>query len=350
MGSSRDRAMQETPRTVSIILPTYNRARFLPQALSSIRDQQFSDWELIVVDDGSTDETRDVVPRLTAEFAQPVRYIYQENQGAYGARNTGLDHARGKYIAFYDSDDVWLPHHLADCVQALEAHPEVDWVYGACRMMNESTGEIIAENTFYVDGKPRPFLSLKNQAAGSLRIVNDGNVLVAMIEHGLYNGLQNSLLRATLFDGMRFEHDARNEAEDQLVVIRVLAKGHRLAYFDNVHVIYRVHESNSSAAGSGGDLSRQQRVIGLMIAGYEKLLREGDWSPVVRRALRRRLARECFWCQGYATLWQSGQRQDAIKMFRRGLMYWPWGWQYWKTYAACNVRMLLRSCFSGGIQ
>src|SRR5262245_53377862 len=100
---------------VSIILPTFNRARFLPEACAAIRGQRWADWELIVVDDGSTDDTERVVREQTAGWQQPVKYVRQKNQGAYGARNTGLDHARGKYIAFYDSDDLWLPHHLADC-------------------------------------------------------------------------------------------------------------------------------------------------------------------------------------------------------------------------------------------
>src|SRR5947207_12487932 len=89
--------------TVSIVLPTYNRAPFLPQAFAAIQGQQWTDWELIVVDDGSTDNTPLIIADLSAELRQQVLYIYQENQGAYGARNIGLDHARSKYIAFYDS-------------------------------------------------------------------------------------------------------------------------------------------------------------------------------------------------------------------------------------------------------
>ncbi|HEY8503179.1 MAG TPA: glycosyltransferase family A protein, partial [Gemmataceae bacterium] len=103
----------DAPRpAVSIILPTYNRAKFLPQAFASIRSQQYTDWELIVVDDGSTDDTRAVVQELSKDVPQPVRYVYQDNQGPAGARNKGLDLASGKYVAFFDSDDVWLPHHL----------------------------------------------------------------------------------------------------------------------------------------------------------------------------------------------------------------------------------------------
>ncbi len=122
-----------SPPTVSIILPTYNRAPFLTEAIRSIREQEFADWELIIVDDGSTDESPQLIERLIADIHQPVHYVRQENKGAYGARNTGLDHATGKYVAFFDSDDQWLPHHLGDCVGALAANPAVDWVYGACR-------------------------------------------------------------------------------------------------------------------------------------------------------------------------------------------------------------------------
>src|SRR6516225_5774559 len=99
---------------VSIVLPTYNRARFLPQALESIRAQTWTDWELIIVDDGSCDDTAAVVRRLAAETDRPVRYVWQENGGPAAARNAGLDLARGTYVAFFDSDDYWLPHHLED--------------------------------------------------------------------------------------------------------------------------------------------------------------------------------------------------------------------------------------------
>ena len=139
---------------VSVILPTFNRARFLPEAFAWIRAQTFTDWELIVVDDGSTDNTRELTADLSKSIPQPVRYIHQENRGAYGARNTGLDNATGRYLAFFDSDDLWLPHHLANCAAALAAHSEVSWVYGACRLVNEATGQVVAATSFRMNGSP----------------------------------------------------------------------------------------------------------------------------------------------------------------------------------------------------
>lgn len=93
----------------SVILPTYNRAELLTHAVQSVIDQTFEDWELIIVDDGSTDNTRELLDTLDDSR---VRYIKQENQGKGGARNTGLKFTRGQYVCFLDSDDIFYKDHL----------------------------------------------------------------------------------------------------------------------------------------------------------------------------------------------------------------------------------------------
>ena len=322
---------------VSIILPTYNRAKFLPEAFAAIQGQAWTDWELIVVDDGSTDNTRELFAGLTRGWRQPVRYIYQENQGAYGARNTGLDQAGGKYIAFYDSDDVWLPHHLSECVQAFEANADVDWVYGSCRMVNLTTGKEIAPTTFHVAGQPRPFLSLLRREVGRLRIIEDGDAACCQIEHGLFCGLQNSVIRRRLFENYRFDAALRNEAEDQVIVIWALASGFKFGYFDNIHVVYNVHESNSSSASLSLPVEKQKRLHEAMIAGFERLKTIAPLSAQERRALARRLGDEHFWHLGYATHWMHGDKEAALASFRRGIAAWPWNWRYWKTLLAAAI-------------
>ena len=117
---------------VTIVLPTFDRASFLPDAFASIQTQTFTDWELIVVDDGSGDATRDVVGAFAASSGRPVRYVYQTNQGPAAARNRGVREARTPYLAFFDSDDLWLPDYLMRGVTALEANPDIDWVFSAC--------------------------------------------------------------------------------------------------------------------------------------------------------------------------------------------------------------------------
>ncbi len=317
---------------VSIILPTYNRSPFLGEAFDSICGQSWTDWELIVVDDGSMDETREMVAQLSSDFSQPTRYVYQQNLGTNAARNTGLDNATGKYVAFFDSDDIWLAHHLKNCVEELESNPDVDWVYGACRILNHATGEVLAPSTFYVDGKARPFLRLKTRTNGVLHIIEDSSVVECQITHGLYCGLQNSVLRRALFQDKRFESASRNEAEDQLFTLSSLRHGCRLAFIDRVHVDYRIHDGNSSAVGNTLNNDKTERVLRLLVAGYERMLAEPNWTLIERRALYRRLNREYFWNLGYATLWMSGRRREALQMFRQGLRYWPWDWRCWKTY------------------
>jgi glycosyltransferase involved in cell wall biosynthesis len=325
---------------VSIILPTYNRASFLPQAFESIRAQTWTDWELIVVDDGSTDDTRNVVSTLSARVSQAVRYVYQDNQGAYGARNTGLDHAVGATIAFFDSDDIWLSHHLHDCITALEANPNVDWIYGACRIVEFATGKILLPHTFYRDNEPLPFMKLRSTQSRAVRVLDDPDLLRFTIECGLYCGLQNSVIRRRVFDNRRFQMAYRNEAEDQLLVIRALATGSRIAFIDNVHVIYHEHDQNSSAAGSDRRLDKHLQIYQAVAQGFEDLASEIPLRPAEHRALRRRLNREFFWHLGYNLLWQNGRRQEALVMFRRGLRNWPWSWRCWKTYALAWLRSL----------
>lgn len=107
---------------VSIIMPAYNRADTIQRAVASVQTQGLQDWELVVVDDGSTDNTAALIPQDDPRIV----VIRQENRGFVEARNAGLRAARGEYIAFLDSDDEWQPHHLQLCIGFLEAYPE-EW-------------------------------------------------------------------------------------------------------------------------------------------------------------------------------------------------------------------------------
>jgi len=323
---------------VTIILPTYNRAQFLPQAFQSIRAQTFSDWEMIVIDDGSTDETSRLVADASKTMQQPVRYVYQDNRGAYAARNTGLDLANGDYIAFFDSDDYWLPHHLEDCVSAFEANPNVDWIYGACRIVDFTTGRVLEPNTFYVDGTPRAHLRLRTRPAGRLRIIDDHKSIRCMILHGLWCGLQSSMMRRRVFDGRRFQATYRNESEDHVFPVRVLAAGFRLAYYDNVHVIYNVHAASSSASSGDRSLSKLLRIFEPEARGLEELRSQVRLTSAESRALDRRLSGLYFWFLGYSAFWQHGRQDEALNMFRRGLWLRPWNIWYWKTYLLALFR------------
>jgi glycosyltransferase involved in cell wall biosynthesis len=323
---------------VTVILPTYNRSAFLPAAFESIARQTFEDWNLVVVDDGSTDDTRAVVADHTRPFGDRVQYIYQRNQGAYAARNRGLDVALGEYVAFFDSDDIWLPHHLVRCVTALRKNPDIDWVFGACQLIDLATGTVLEPNTFYVAGQPRPFLALRTRRSGDLRVITDPAALECQLSHGLYCGLQNSVIKRTVFAGKRF-NDTSRVVDDELFVIRALAAGRRFAYFMEPHVLYNVHSENSSGSAVGWSAEKQVAIFRELTDGLEQLRSELTLTSREHRALLKRLGHEYFWRLGYVGFWQAGRRREALAMFKRGLAAWPWQPAAWKTYLLARLRV-----------
>jgi glycosyltransferase involved in cell wall biosynthesis len=131
-GSARPQA-----NLVSIVIPCYNHAEFLKQAIESALAQSYSDFEIIVVDDGSTDHTSEVAKRYSM-----LRYVYQENAGRSAARNNGLRHSRGEFLVFLDADDRLLPNALQRGVSCMHEHPECALVSGHCRVI-DSNGLIL---------------------------------------------------------------------------------------------------------------------------------------------------------------------------------------------------------------
>lgn len=129
---------------VSVITPTYNRADFIGEALQSVKEQTYEHFEHLIIDDGSTDDTREIL----APFLEDARfrYFYQENQGQSVARNLGLAKARGDFICFLDSDNLWVLSKLATQLEIFRQHPEADVVYGDSITINHAGKEISRRN------------------------------------------------------------------------------------------------------------------------------------------------------------------------------------------------------------
>ena len=123
-----------TPK-VSVVIPTYNRAHLIGETLESVLAQTFGDYEIVVVDDGSTDDTRSVVEKV----APQARYIYQENTGIPEVLNVCIREARGEYIQHLGSDDVLIEDTLARSVALLDAYPDVAMVHGAAWLIDEAS-------------------------------------------------------------------------------------------------------------------------------------------------------------------------------------------------------------------
>lgn len=141
---------ETTPNpTVSVIIPAYNRAPTLRAALDSVRQQDYQDWELIVVDDGSSDGTAAVADSLGDSRVRVIRH--EVNRGASAARNTGIRSARGRYIAFLDSDDAWLPGKLSAQVAVLESGPNSPDLLCTGFILRYAAGRRMVER------RPRPY-------------------------------------------------------------------------------------------------------------------------------------------------------------------------------------------------
>ena len=127
---------------VSVVIPAYNNAVYTAETVESVLAQTYRDFELIVVDDGSTDHTRAAM----TVYADRIQYIYKENGGACSARNAGLERARGEFVACLDCDDLWLPEHLERSVAVLEAQQDLSMVFGPSYLIDGEGREIGVTN------------------------------------------------------------------------------------------------------------------------------------------------------------------------------------------------------------
>jgi glycosyltransferase involved in cell wall biosynthesis len=134
--------------TVTVVIPAYNAIRYLPETMDTVLNQTYQDFEVLVVNDGSTDETPNWVNQLS-EKEPRVRMVSQSNQGLAGARTTGVTNARGKYVAFIDADDLWELTKLEKQVQSLESNPQAGLCYTWTALADsegKATGRVIASH------------------------------------------------------------------------------------------------------------------------------------------------------------------------------------------------------------
>jgi glycosyltransferase involved in cell wall biosynthesis len=170
--------------TVSVIVPTYNRREYIGKALDSILAQTYKNFEIIVVDDGSTDGTKDFLER---NYRRRITYLYQENKGASAARNLGILHSRGKFIAFLDSDDVWLPEKLEVQIEVLRSSDKKVALVFSSGWRIDNAGNLI---DFAPKGKCPNEITSRDLALGPVIFAPPTNILIrkdCIIDIGFFN-------------------------------------------------------------------------------------------------------------------------------------------------------------------
>lgn len=134
LSATDDRTMRPgQDRLISVIIPVYNAAPYLDQAVQSVLNQTHRDWELLLIEDGSTDGSDQLIQHWTQQYPDRIRYLHhphRANRGMSASRNLGLKEAKGRYVAFLDADDVWLPEKLQEQFELLKAHPSAVMSYG----------------------------------------------------------------------------------------------------------------------------------------------------------------------------------------------------------------------------
>lgn len=145
---------------ISIITPTYNREDYIAQAIESVLVQSYPHFEMIIVDDGSTDDTKNLLRRFQGDSR--IRYSYQKNQGQSVARNKGLSVAQGDYICFLDSDNYWFSNKLEKSLKAFSENPKIDIVYGDIVTVDEQGNELTRDNMRRYSGEITRYLLRDN--------------------------------------------------------------------------------------------------------------------------------------------------------------------------------------------
>lgn len=276
---------------VSIVTPAYNASRHIAETIRSVRDQSYEDWEWIIVDDGSTDDTREIIAREIADSVR-VRVYEQENKGVSAARNRGLEAARGRYLALLDADDLWLPENLERKVGVLRQEPNIAFVYSNMYRYFERSGQTLPSEP----GKGERILR-------NLLLWN-GEVIPGICSNLVYR-------RPVHGEDLRF--DPRfSTAADLDFAFRLASQGEgRL--IDERLIIYRVVAGSMSR-----DLSRAERELTALYRKAEALRLFGS------TAFRRR----CF-ARLYLILagswWIDGkQRLRGLRLILRAIAVHPW--------------------------
>lgn len=205
---------------ISIIIPSYNSEKYITETINSVISQTYSNWELIIIDDGSIDSSANIIQEISYKDAR-IKYYYQENSGVSAARNHGIKKAKGEFISFIDADDCWKPTNLE--VRLALFSKNVDWIYGSIELINEISQ------------------SLNKVIKG-----NDENILHSLLS---WNGNvittpSTLILKKKCIENLKFDTSLSTAADQDFVFY--LAKKFKGKYLDIPLVQYRVLNNSMS--------------------------------------------------------------------------------------------------------
>jgi len=277
-----------TPR-VSVVIATYNYSRFLAESIESVLAQTFSDFELIVVDDGSTDETPALVRRWHADSR--FSYVRKEHQGAAAAYNTGLTRATGEYAALQAADDVWLPEKLVRQVAALDANPAIGLVYSDTTIVD-------------ADGAPQ-----RRHFSPGGRVPHVGRVMPTLLFDNFVPA-SSVVVRQNVLRVVGLHEETLEVCEDWDLWLRIAAR-YEFGYVDAALVCTRRHGGNAHLRAAA-NVRDSLRVL-------ERVPRNvGQWDDLGRGVQARAYANA--YARAAASLYAAGWSGRALAYLGRAAL------------------------------
>jgi glycosyltransferase involved in cell wall biosynthesis len=302
-----------TPGLVSVIIPCYNRAHIVRETIDSLLAQTYRNFEALVIDDGSTDDTRQVV----SSYADGrIRYFYRANGGLSAARNSGLHAARGEFVAFLDSDDLWHPWKLAAQIQLFRRHPEAGLIWSDMSTFRNA-GEIVSDRhlrTYYSAYESLDF-ETRGRAGTLSDLVADAPSTLAMCPYYVTDIFQDMFCgnlvhpstaivrRERLQQSGPFEPEVTGAgAEDYHFYFRVSAHG-SVAFLDVPTTLFRLHPAQMSSSNGVHEARGNLNVV-LHWLHHHPL-------PLAPALIRERLARSHAWVGAEELL--AGNARNATR-------------------------------------
>jgi glycosyltransferase involved in cell wall biosynthesis len=282
-------------KKVSVIMPVYNVEQYVAETIRSVLAQTYSNFELLIVDDQSPDRSVEVC----RQFQDPrIQIIHQKNRGLAGARNTGIRHAQGDYIALLDSDDLWLPEKLEKLVNHLERSPQVGVAFSRSAFIDEAGNPLGTYQMPKLRGITAPYLLCRNPI---------GNGSAPLIRREVFEDIKYEAILYETLEDFYFDDQFRQSEDIECWIRIVLQTNWHIEGIPDALTLYRVN-SESLSANVMKQLDSWEKVIEKTRTYAPEVV--AKWESTARAYQLRYLARRC-------VRMQNGSM--AVKLFHRSL-------------------------------
>lgn len=289
--------------SVSVVIPTYNNARYIGESIDSVLTQSLPPDEIFIIDDGSTDNTKEVV----SAYSDPrIHYVPAPHRGISAARNAGISLASCEYLTFLDSDDLWRSTMLEKQLAMLQSDAQIVCSFTNFVRFKNDTGELLTDQFTFYPGLTSAALREKLCRCGDGFIL-DGDPFVTLLQfHEIPAYMQCTMFRRSLIADMRLNESLRR-CEDTEFVLRAFMRG-KVAFLPEVLADVRRHESNITKDISLMELDRLQALLSVhqSVDGARR-----------RDALHDRTVKSRIDCAN--ALIRAGRTFDGIKFYLRAL-------------------------------